>query len=81
MAQCPAGYDSVIIMIETGNNGYEAYWQLVSNSSACGTNVIFEGGNTLQIDCNGSNLNIATPGNGYASNNMYMEGPFCLATD
>ena len=81
MAQCPAGYDSVIIMIETGNNGFEAYWQLVSDSSACGTNVIFEGGNTLQIDCNGSNLNIATTGNGYASNNMYMEGPFCLSTD
>lgn len=80
-AQCPAGYDSVTIKVETGINGYEAYWQLVTGTSACGTNVVFTGGNVSQINCNGANSNVASPGNGYANYSMYMEGPFCLQTD
>ena len=81
LAQCSPGFDSVTIIVETNNNGYQAYWQLVRDSSACGNNVIFTGGNTQQINCNGVNANVATPGNGYASNDTIIEGPWCLKTD
>jgi hypothetical protein len=80
-AQCPAGSDSVYIDVITTNRGYEVYWQLVADTDNCGTGTIFEGGNLAQMNCNGANANVATPGNGYPNNDTITEGPFCLTTN
>ena len=80
-AQCPAGFSSVSVIVETHINGYEVYWQLVNDSSACDSNVVFSGGNTQQIDCNGANANVATPGHGYDNYDTIVEGPWCLNID
>ncbi|MEP7265130.1 MAG: hypothetical protein ABI772_11560, partial [Bacteroidota bacterium] len=77
---CAAGIDSVYIQVITTNRGYEVYWQLVPDTNTCGNSTVFAGGNLAQMDCNGANANVATPGSGYASNDTIMEGPFNLTS-
>jgi Secretion system C-terminal sorting domain len=81
LAQCIGGTDSVYIQVVTANRGYEVYWQLVPDTNLCGNGTIFTGGNTAQMNCNGANANVATPGNGYANYDTITEGPFCLTTN
>lgn len=76
LAQCGAGEVEVTIEITTDNYGFETYWQLVPGENACGDGSIFEGGN-LAMDCASAGLQNGEPG-GYASNETFLEGPWCL---
>ena len=54
IAQCPVGQMEVIIEIETDSYGYEGYWQLVPAGNNCDVGTIWEGGNALEVGCNGA---------------------------
>ena len=75
-AQCDAGEVEVTIAVTTDDYGYETYWQLTASGDPCGTNTIFEGGNPT-MSCNSGGFQLQDPG-GYANNNTYTEGPWCL---
>jgi hypothetical protein len=74
-AQCEDGQVSVEFRIFTDAWAYETYWQLTPAGDACGNNVISEGAN-LNVGCDGTASENSA--NGYESNSIYLEGPFCL---
>lgn len=71
-AQVPITVDVI-----TDDYGYEGYWQLVPDGSACGSNTIASGGNTA-VGCNGGGVQNQAPG-GYGNNQTITEGPFNLS--
>lgn len=76
LAQCGVGEIEVQIDVITDDYGYEAYWQLLPNSNACGTGTIFAGGN-MTMNCNSGGLEIQNM-SGYGNNTTISEGPWCL---
>jgi len=75
-AQCPAGEIEVSVVVSSDNFGYEGYWQLVPAGNNCGTGTIGDGGNAA-VGCFGGGAQAQTPG-GYANNQQFIEGPYCL---
>jgi hypothetical protein len=75
-AQCGAGEVEVEIAVSTDGYGYETYWELLPNGSACGNGTLFAGGNPA-VGCNGAGLQAQLPG-GYGNNLVITEGPWCL---
>lgn len=75
--QCAAGETVLELTVTTDEWGYEGYWQLTWGD-VCGENVIAEGGNISQIDCDGGGEQNATDQNGYGAFETITEGPFCL---
>ncbi|PCI98385.1 MAG: hypothetical protein COB15_06125 [Flavobacteriales bacterium] len=73
---CPTGQVEVTIDVGTDNWGSEIYWELVPTGNNCGTGTIFTGGNA-SVGCNGGG-NQNNPAGGYANNQTYNEGPWCL---
>ncbi|MEO5585127.1 MAG: T9SS type A sorting domain-containing protein [Flavobacteriales bacterium] len=66
----------ITIDILTDTYGYEGYWQLVPDGSACGSNTIASGGNNA-VGCTGGGDQNQTPG-GYAGNQTFTSGPYDL---
>lgn len=66
----------ITIEVITDTWGYEAYWQLVPDGSACGSNTIAFGGNNA-VGCNGGGDQNQSPG-GYGANQTYTAGPYDL---
>ncbi len=66
----------ITIDILTDAYGYEGYWQLVPDGSACGSNTIAFGGNSA-VGCNGGGAQNQTPG-GYGNNLSITSGPYDL---
>lgn len=77
-AQCPGGQMDVTIEVETDNYGYEGYWQLVPAGNACGTGTIWEGGNDVEVGCDGAGEQDATTAYGYGDNIIITESIGCL---
>ncbi len=77
-AQCPVGQMEVVIEVETDSYGYEGYWQLVPSGNNCDVGTIWEGGNDLQVGCNGAGDQDATAGFGYGDNITITELIGCL---
>ena len=78
-SQCLEGETEVFVNVFTDNWGYETYWQLANQGEACEETPLYEAGNILEVSCFGPSDGIpATGGNGYASNEVFIEGPFCL---
>ena len=75
-SQCPTGEVEVTIVITTDDYGYEGYWEAVPTGNACGVGTIASGGNTA-VGCGGAGTQAQTPG-GYANNQVFTEGPWCL---
>ncbi|MFN0276519.1 MAG: T9SS type A sorting domain-containing protein [Chitinophagales bacterium] len=78
LGQCPTGQMDVTISVVTDDYGYEGYWQLVPLGNTCGTGTIWEGGNDMQIGCNGAGDQDATLGFGYDDNVTVVEEIGCL---
>ncbi len=79
-SQCEEGETEVFVHLYTDNWGYELYWQLTDQGEECGLASIFEAGNIIEVGCEGPQDEVdATGGNGYANNEIFIEGPFCLA--
>lgn len=79
-SQCLDGETEVFLNVFTDNWGYEFYMELGPTGSLCGETPLFQGGNLTEVGCAGADEADATGGNGYASNESFIEGPFCLTT-
>ena len=77
-AQCDPGETDVQLILETDAWGYEAYWEIVPTGNECGQDVLFWGGNDVEVGCDGAGDQDATGGNGYPSNSIIEVDPFCL---
>ncbi|MGV9012519.1 MAG: CARDB domain-containing protein [Flavobacteriales bacterium] len=66
----------ITVDILTDDYGYEGYWQLVPDGSACGSSTIASGGNSA-VGCNGGGAQNQTPG-GYGNNQTVTSGPYDL---
>ena len=76
--QCNEGETPLYLTIQTDNWGYETYWQITPEGSACGEQMIAEGGNLVQVGCNGGGDQDATTAQGYENQSAIEEGPICL---
>jgi hypothetical protein len=80
MAQCDANQTGVEVVLFTDNWGYEVYWEIVPSGNGCGNGTIVSGGNALDVGCLGGGAQDAQDGNGYESNQQFVNGPICLET-
>jgi hypothetical protein len=78
IAQCNQDEVEVFFVFHTDAWGYENYWQLVPFGNDCGQNVIAEGAN-INVGCEGTASENSPEG--YESNSVITEGPFCLTTE
>ncbi len=78
IAQCTTGQTEIELKIGTDTYGYEGYWQLVPTGNNCGTGMLYEGGNTQQVGCNGGGDQDASTVYGYGDNTTVTVGPWCL---
>lgn len=76
--QCAVGEEALYLTIQTDNWGYETYWQITPEGNACGEQMIAEGGNLVQVGCNGGGDQDATTVQGYENQSAIEEGPICL---
>tara|TARA_B110000902_G_C14269877_1_gene572733 strand:- start:334 stop:2355 length:2022 start_codon:yes stop_codon:yes gene_type:complete len=70
--------ESVTMVVNTDDYGYEGYWEIVSTGNPCGTGTVASGGNTA-VGCSGAGVQAQTPG-GYGNNLTVNEGPWILTT-
>jgi hypothetical protein len=77
-SQCLEGETEVFVNVFTDNWGYETYWELGLTGQVCGEAPLFQGGNLVQVGCEGGGEQDSGGGNGYANNETFSEGPFCL---
>ena len=79
-AQCADGEVSIEFVIDTDPWGYEMYWELTPMGEPCGgANFIASGGNSDNVGCDGGG-NGGNGGTTYGNNEIYTEGPFCVAS-
>lgn len=77
-AQCPGGQANVTIDVTTDGWGYECYWDITATGAGCGVGTLYGPyGNTVEIDCAGGGLQVATSG-GYANNTLTTETIGCV---
>ena len=81
VAQCAAGEIEIEVFIETDAFGYEGYWSLVKDNSACGVDELTNGhGGNTAVGCNGGGSKAQTPG-GYGNNLVFSAGTWCVKED
>ncbi len=78
VAQCSGGETELVLSSTTDNWGYECFWQITPQGNACNVGMIAEGGNGMQVGCNGGGDQVATTAQGYADNTTITESGICL---
>lgn len=73
---CPEGQSPFEMRIHTDAWGYELYWELVPEGTACGVNTLYWGGNAADVGCSGNGTDGAEPG-AYASNATFILDTLC----